>query len=148
MSTHAQNYNFNWQTPADDTFKRFLQGILNAYHETAYPAMKVPQSKKFVLQVTDAQGIVVGGALFWAYWGWVDVTLVALQKEARGRGLGRRLMAAIEQKAREENCSRLRVECFGNEVGFYQKMGYRIVGQLDDYPVGHSYYWMRKDLQF
>ncbi|MFN2109304.1 MAG: GNAT family N-acetyltransferase, partial [Anaerolineae bacterium] len=112
MSTHAKNYNFNWQTPADDTFKRFLQGILNAYHETAYPAMKVPQSKKFVLQVTDAQGIVVGGALFWAYWGWVDVTLVALQKEARGRGLGRRLMTTIEQKAREENCSRLRVECF------------------------------------
>ncbi|MBN2393105.1 MAG: GNAT family N-acetyltransferase, partial [Anaerolineae bacterium] len=63
-------------------------------------------------------------------------------------GLGRRLMEAIEQKAREENCSRLRVECFGNEVGFYQKMGYRIVGQLEDYPMGHSYYWMRKDLQF
>jgi hypothetical protein len=25
-------------------------------------------------------------------------------------------------------------------------MGYRIVGRLTDYPEGHSYYWLRKDL--
>jgi GNAT superfamily N-acetyltransferase len=148
METRGETFDFSCEKPDDDTFKRFLQGILNAYHETAYPAMEVPHSQKFAIRVTDADGAVVGGALVWAYWGWVDVTLVALQKEVRGCGLGSRLMEAIEQKAREENCSRLRVECFGNEVGFYQKMGYRVVGQLEDYPVGHSYYWMRKDLQF
>lgn len=147
MDTHDHPYDFTLEKPDDDTVKRFLQGILNTYHETAYPAMEVPQSQKFAIRVTDAHGDVVGGALFWAYWGWVDVSLVALQKEVRGCGLGRRLMEAIEQKAREEKCFRLRVECFGNEVGFYQKMGYRVVGQLDDYPVGHSYYWMRKDLR-
>jgi len=29
--------------------------------------------------------------------------------------------------------------------GFYEKSGYRVVGQLDDYSHGQSYYWMRKD---
>jgi GNAT superfamily N-acetyltransferase len=109
--------------------------------------MEVPQSRRFMIRVTDAQGQVVGGALFWAYWGWLDVSLVALEKQVRGRGFGRRLMAIIEAKAREEGCTKLRVETFGQELGFYQHLGYQIVGQLEDYPEGHSYYWLRKDLE-
>ncbi|MBN2390571.1 MAG: hypothetical protein JXR84_07605, partial [Anaerolineae bacterium] len=66
MDTHAQTYDFTCEKPDDDTFKRFLQGILNEYHETAYPAMEVPQSRNFVMRVTNARGDVVGGALFWA----------------------------------------------------------------------------------
>ena len=30
--------------------------------------------------------------------------------------------------------------------GFYEKCGYRVIGQLDEYPPGGSFYWMRKDL--
>jgi hypothetical protein len=56
-------------------------------------------------------------------------------------------MAVIEEKARQEGCTRIRVETFGSELGFYQRMGYRIVGHLEDYPEGYSYYWLRKDLQ-
>ncbi len=55
-------------------------------------------------------------------------------------------MAVIEEKAREEGCSRMRVEAFGQEAGFYQRLGYRIVGHLEDYPEGYGYYWLRKDL--
>ena len=29
---------------------------------------------------------------------------------------------------------------------FYQRHGYRVVGQLDDYPPGETFYWMRKEL--
>ncbi len=28
--------------------------------------------------------------------------------------------------------------------GFYEKLGYRLAGQIDDYPPGRSYYWLRK----
>ena len=140
------SYCFALEREDDDEFKRYLQGILNEYHETAYPAMEVPHSRRFVIRVADGRGHVVGGALFWAYWGWLDVTLLALQEAARGRGLGRRLMAMIEEKARAEGCSHLRVETFEPELGFYQRLGYRIVGCLEDYPQGHSYYWLRKDL--
>lgn len=82
----------------------------------------------------------------WAYWGWADISLLALEPKVRGRGLGRQLMRAIENKAQEEGCNRIRVETFGNELGFYQMMGYRIAGYLEDYPEGYSYYWLRKDL--
>jgi ribosomal protein S18 acetylase RimI-like enzyme len=56
------------------------------------------------------------------------------------------MMVAIEEKARQDGCGRIRVETFGNEKGLYEKMGYRIVGELDDYPEGYTYCWMRKGL--
>jgi GNAT superfamily N-acetyltransferase len=140
------DYKFAVEVEGDDGFKRYLQGILNEHHETAYPLMEVPKSKRFMIRVTDEQDQAVGGALVWAYWGWLDVSLVALKKEVRGCGLGRQLMAVIEEKAREQGCTRMREETFEHEVGFYQSLGYRIVGHLEDYPEGYSYYWMRKDL--
>jgi GNAT superfamily N-acetyltransferase len=117
-----QGYDFTVQIADDDEFKHYLQGILNEHHETAYPLMDVPKSKKFMIRVTDEGGSIIGGALIWAYWGWLDVSLIALKEDVRGRGLGRQLMAVIEEKAREEECLRIRVETFGNELGFYQKM--------------------------
>ena len=142
-----QAYDFTMQITEDDGFKHYLQGILNDYHKTVYPRMEVPKSKKYSFHVTDGKGSVVGGALIWVYWNWLEISLIALEKEVRGNGLGRQLMAMIEEKARQENCKWSRVETFENELGFYQKMGYRIVGHLEDYPQGHHYYWMRKDLQ-
>jgi GNAT superfamily N-acetyltransferase len=141
------SYTFTMEIDEGDEFKHYLQRILNEYHETAYPLMEVPKSKQYKIRVLDTNNQVVGGALMWAYWGWVDVSLLALEKEARGRGLGRKLLNIIEAKALDEGCKRLRVETFGNELEFYQKMGYRIVGQLEDYPPGYDYYWLRKDLE-
>jgi GNAT superfamily N-acetyltransferase len=146
LTTTAAGYRLTVVREGADEFKRYLQGILNEYHRTAYPAMDVPQSQRFVVRVTDDQDQVVGGAMVWAYWGWLDVSLMALEPQVRGLGVGRQLMAAIEDKAREEGCTRLRVETFAHELGFYQRLGYRIVGHLEDCPEGTSYYWLRKDL--
>lgn len=145
-TTAAAGYRLAMVHEGADEFKGYLQGILNEHHQTAYPAMEVPQSERCVVRVTDDQGQVVGGALFWTYWGWLDVSLMALEPQVRGRGVGRQLMAAIEEKARAEGCTRFRVETFEHELGFYQRLGYRIVGHLEDYPEGTSYYWLRKDL--
>ena len=147
MTTVANpGYRFAVEADEGDEFKRYLQGILNEHHETAYPLMEIPKSKRFMIRVINEKDQVVGGAQMWAYWGWADINLLALEQKVRGRGLGRQLMHAIENKAREEGCNRIRVETFGNELEFYQRMGYRIVGHLEDYPEGYSYYWLRKDL--
>ena len=107
----------------------------------------MPQSRQFVIRVQDQAGKVVGGAILYTYWDWLEISLLALEEQARGQGLGRRLMALIEGVARKEGCTRIRTESFERETfGFYQKLGYQIVGRLEDYPEGYSYYWLRKDL--
>jgi hypothetical protein len=81
-----QEYHFTVESQGEDEFKRYLQGTLNGHHEAAYPLMGVPASRRFAVRVTDDQGQVVGGALVWAYWGWLDISLVALQEGVRGGG--------------------------------------------------------------
>lgn len=142
----ASGYTFAMEVEEGDAFKRYLQGLLNAYHETAYPLMTVPQAKLWTIRMRDAHGQLVGGAQIWIYWGWVEISILALEPELRGRGLGRALMAVIEDKARQEGCRHSRVEAFEKEAGFYQRMGYRIVGELKDYPEGTTYCWLRKEL--
>ena len=44
-------------------------------------------------------------------------------------------------------CTRVFLQTYSFQAkDFYQKLGYQVVGQLDDYPPGQSFYWMRKEL--
>ncbi len=139
----CENYDFSMQEQDGDEFKLYLRELLNEADTSVQP----PKSRRFTVRVMDDKGDIAGGAIAWMYWGWLDISQLALEKEARGQGLGRRLMGAIEDKARAEGCSRARVEVFGHQaLGFYKKLGYRIVGKLKDYPEGFEYYWTCKDL--
>jgi ribosomal protein S18 acetylase RimI-like enzyme len=65
----------------------------------------------------------------------------------RGQGIGRRLVSMAEAEARSRGCSRVWLRTFGFQArGFYEKLGYGVVGVLEDYPPGNELYWMRKDL--
>jgi GNAT superfamily N-acetyltransferase len=145
-TTIGSEYTFSIEAGGDDTFKRYLQQILNEYHAEVHPTMTTPQSKRFTIRVTDQEGQGMGGAIVWTYWGWLEISVLALEKQARGQGLGRQLMARIEELAQKEGCTRARVEAFEHETGFYQRLGYQVLGCLEDYPEGHNYYWLRKDL--
>ena len=118
----APGYTLSVEVDDGDELKHYLQGVLNRYHEVAYPLMEIPKSRTSAIRVTDERGQVVGGAQMCAYWGWTDVSLLALEPEVPGRGLGRQLMSAIEDKAREQGCNRIRVETL-ERVGILSKDG-------------------------
>jgi GNAT superfamily N-acetyltransferase len=139
----CENYDITMQEEDGDEFKLYLREIMNKADTSLQP----PKSRRFIVRVTDDKGDIAGGAIIWIYWGWLDVSQLALEEEARGQGLGRRLMCVLEDKARSEGCTRARVEAFGHQsLDFYQKLGYQIVGKLEDYPEGFDYYWLRKNL--
>ena len=51
-----------------------------------------------------------------------------------------------EGEARARGCTRAWVRTFRFQArGFYERLGYRVVGELVDYPPGEALYWMRKD---
>ena len=57
---------------------------------------------------------------------------IAVRKSYRGQGFGRRIVEAMEEKAREQGGSRAELSAQVRAMGFYEKLGYR--------PVGESYY--------
>jgi GNAT superfamily N-acetyltransferase len=99
------------------------------------------------IQVHDAQGQWVGGILAATYWNWLVIDVLALVDEVRGRGIGTQLMARVEAEARARGCTRAHTSTYAHQaLGFYQRRGYRIVGQMEDYPEGFTYYWLEKEL--
>lgn len=102
--------------------------------------------KDFGAFVRDTEGQLIGGLVARTYWGWLYVDDLWINESLRGQGVGSELMRRVEEAARRQGCRHAYLQTFDFQSrGFYEKLGYRVVGQLDDYPPGQIFYWMRKD---
>lgn len=127
-------------TAAED--RRVLRALLVA--ETDARAGAQPWGD-LALLARDAAGEVRGG--LWARMGrgWLYVDLLAVAAEARRGGLGRALMAQAEDWARAHGCAGVHVDSFTFQApGFYERIGYRAFGRIDDYPAGHTRFLFEK----
>jgi ribosomal protein S18 acetylase RimI-like enzyme len=71
---------------------------------------------------------------------------MAVAPAHQGRGLGRTLLREVERRLRERGFRQLTLSARSTAVGFYEKMGYRIVG--DEYvSVTVPHFWMVKTLE-
>jgi GNAT superfamily N-acetyltransferase len=80
-------------------------------------------------------------------WHWLTVDTMWVHPSHRREGLGRRLLASVEEQARERGCRWARLNTWefqGPE--FYARCGYTLYGREVDYPPGHVNHLMRKDL--
>ena len=89
---------------------------------------------------------VVGGLTADIYWGWLDINDLWVHESLRGQGFGRQLLTTAEAEGVKRGCTQVLLTTFSFQAkDFYEHLGYRVVGQLDDYPPGETYFWMRKD---
>ena len=95
--------------------------------------------------VRDDAGAIVGGLWGTAAYRWLFVQYLALPPEWRGGGRGRKLMLAAEAEARRLGCIGVWLDTYSFQArGFYEKLGYRSFGQIDDYPPGEARFFMSK----
>ena len=96
----------------------------------------------------DAGGLVggcVGGTV--DVWHWLTVDTMWVRPSHRSRGLGRRLLEAVEEQARERGCRWARLNTWEFQApDFYARCGYVTYARETDYPPGHTNHLMRKDL--
>lgn len=91
---------------------------------------------------------ILGGLTADIYWGWLDINDLWVHESLRGQGFGRRLLTTAEAEGVKRGCRRVFLTTFSFQAkDFYERLGYRVVGRLDDYPPGHAYFWMRKDFE-
>jgi GNAT superfamily N-acetyltransferase len=80
-------------------------------------------------------------------WHWLTVDLMWVAPGARGRGLGRSVLASVEEQARRLGCRWAKLNTFDFQApAFYSGCGYEEYGREVDYPPGHVNHLMRKDL--
>ena len=97
--------------------------------------------------VHDPDGNLVGGLTGGTYWGWLYVGILWLAETVRGQGLGSRILAETENEAWRRGCRHAFLDTTSFQaLPFYQKCGYTLYAQLDDFPPGHSRYFLKKAL--
>ena len=136
----------------EETDREFVRNKVKAFNRSSMPEAYAGEDTdvNFMRQIDvilkDGEGAIIGGALADVYWGsaylswlWVDDTL-------RGTGLGRKLMNELEAQARSMDCKFVWMRTFSWQAkGFYEKIGYKVVGHVEDHPPGQSFYTLRKD---
>lgn len=138
------SYELVVETQPDPLDLAFLEERLA---DAAVEAAGVGEVHEFGIFVRDDDGHVVAGASgsFWG--GCCQVHVVWVDGHLRGHGLARALMAEAEAVARRHGCRLLMgltYECL--TADFYDRLGYRTVGVLDNCPAGTSTRWYCKDL--
>lgn len=99
----------------------------------------------FVLQGDDQ--VIVGGALGDLHWEWFHLDLLWIKEELRGRGYGHLLLLRIEEEARQHGARHAFLDTFSFQAPeFYRRHGYRVFGELPDFPPGHQRYFLTKEL--
>jgi GNAT superfamily N-acetyltransferase len=66
----------------------------------------------------------------------------------RKQGLGKKLVLQAEEIARSSGAVWSTVESTSFQARpFYEKQGYEVFAELEDSPIGHTNYWLKKRLQ-
>lgn len=92
-------------------------------------------------------GARVGGAAGYTHWSWLFISHLWVADGCRGRGIGSELIRRMEEVAKRRECRRAHLDTYSFQaVGFYRRLGYAEFGRLDDYPTGHTRYFMTRAL--
>jgi len=87
----------------------------------------------------DEQSQLAGGLLADTFWRWLHVNTLWIREDVRSAGYGRKLLAVAEQEAIRRGCRHSQLETHDFQaLDFYQKLGYILFAQLDDFPPATS----------
>lgn len=119
---------------------------LHAFNEAHVGAYSVLSA---TFTARDGDGVVQGGIAGritgGANFGWLAIDILWVSEEARGQGVGSRLVVALEERAREKGAWRAYVDTLGFQAEpFYAKHGYVEESRIRDFAQGHDRIYMVK----
>ena len=114
--------------------------------QAAVVAAGVGDEKEFAVLIRK-DGEILAGASGAIWGGGCQLHVVWVDKTLRNGGLGRALMAEVEREARLRGCRLVMGLTYDILIGdFYDRLGYRTIGVLEDCPAGTATRWYCKEL--
>jgi GNAT superfamily N-acetyltransferase len=125
---------------------RIIGEGLNAYNDAAIGySDRVPLH---VLVTDPDTGAVLGGIAGRTSLGLLFIDLVYLPDTLRGRDIGTRMLAMAEDEARRRGCRAGVLYTISFQApGFYQRLGWRVFGDIPCDPPGVSRVFLTKDFR-
>jgi GNAT superfamily N-acetyltransferase len=119
---------------------------LGAFNRSRIGIAVEPLPLALLLSEPDSDGVL--GGLYGSTWtSYLHVNLLFVPEKMRGAGVGRALMMKAEAEAIRRGCTAATLDTYSFQArGFYERLGYSVFGTLDDYPPGHSRFYLTKRL--
>ena len=139
-----EDYHILYVEKPDDPVWEVVGGGIHQYNVQQAGGSQ-GKSLCFVLYAPD--GSVAGGLIGETHWGWLYINLLFVKEELRRRGYGHQLLTLAEEEARQRGARNVYLDTFSFQApAFYKQHGYRIFGELPDFPPGHQRYYLTKQL--
>ena len=102
---------------------------------------------KLGILVRGSDNSLKGGLIAEISWKWLYIFNIWIQEGFRHKGIGTRLLKTAEEEAKKRGCGNACLETFSYQARpLYERLGYEVFGQLDDFPPGYTKYFMKKVL--
>ena len=93
-------------------------------------------ARELTVQVVDDEGNLAAGMSGWTWGVAAGIGMTWVREDARGEGLGTRLLEEFEAEAKNRGCTHIVVTSFTFQApGFYERHGYDEIFRWDDVPV-------------
>ena len=97
--------------------------------------------------VRGQNGTIVAGIAGWTWASACEITQLWVSQSARNGGIGKALLEAAEQEALGKRCRTILVRSYDFQApSFYEKHGYKVEHIVEDFPIGHRYFFLTKKL--
>ncbi|QBY02960.1 N-acetyltransferase [Thalassotalea sp. HSM 43] len=134
-------------SPKPEELKTISLGIQSFNEQHLAKDVVYEPDSKFAVFAKDSDGQIIGGIRANAFWNYCIIELLWLSDQARGQGVGSKLMKQAHQFAKQQGFAYVRTETVDFQAKpFYEKLGYQVYGELVDCPMGHTTYCLLKKL--
>jgi GNAT superfamily N-acetyltransferase len=98
-----------------------------------------------ILVAHPETGEVIGGLWGETMFAHLHVDLLFVPEDLRRTGIGRRIMIDAEEEAIRRGCRGAWLDTYSFQArGFYERLGYAMFGTIENYPPGHSRFFLKK----
>lgn len=126
---------------------RLVAQLERGLDEHALPVTRTRGFVRVAMYLRDGDGRTRGGVVAYVNWNWLFIDTLWVEESLRGQGAGSRLLLAIEEYGLGRGCTSSHLDTFTFQARpFYERHGYVVFATLDDYPPGHSRFFLRKSL--
>ena len=141
MTDMGEGLSFDLQQIPNPVDVEMLIANLVEFNDSAAP----PERYSPIAVFARFDGILIGGVSGLTHWNWLFVSQLWVAGDHRGAGIGSRLMSIIECAAIDRGATAAHLNTFDFQgLGFYRARGYRDVGSLRDFPIGHELHFLAK----
>ncbi|KAA1160824.1 GNAT family N-acetyltransferase [Pseudoalteromonas fuliginea] len=134
---------YQLQADHSNALSSILRSKIVEFNAEHFDAQRLPLGYKF----TDEQGGLVAGISGCVFGNWLMISWLWCSDIARGKGLADKLLTALEQAAIELGATTSQLDTLDFQAKpFYEKRGYSVKYQLNNYPRSGTRFFMEKPL--